>query len=437
MRDGWQNNGRKNAAATSERWYGDEFGINGKQIMKIIFLNVPGHGHVNPTLAVTAELVQRGHQVIYYNHPDFAPQIGRCGAEFRPYPEPQPTAVQLNQKASNLVSVTIWVLEQSQRLLPWLLEELRREQPDRVVFDSICLWGMQAAHLLGLPSVASIVTFVQEGVKGMITWRDGLALVRQALPLMPSLIKNRRQLVRRFGPEVFPHPQIFPCISQTNLVYTSRAFQPETDFIDDSFHFVGPSINTETRETADFPWHLLQNGRPAVYISLGTVYHDKMDFYQMAFATLADHRAQFVLSAGRTTDIAALGPVPDNFIVRNFVPQLELLPRVNAFITHGGMNSINEGLYFGVPLVVVPQQMEQTLNARQTARHGAAIVLGDRPPYGRTTPTDLSTALDTVLADGTYRQNAKRIGQSFREAGGYQRAADLITAVHLRKDANI
>jgi len=397
--------------------------------MKIIFLNVPGHGHVNPTLALVAELNRRGHRVIYYNNAEFEPQITKSGAEFRPYPDPQPTAAELAQKASKLASVSVWVLGQSQRLLPWLLDELRQEQPDLVVFDSICLWGMQAAHLLKIPSVASISTFVQEGVKGMINLRDGLSLIGQALPALPAIIGKRRQLVRAYGADVFPRPQIFPAISDTNLVYTSREFQPETDFIDDSFHFVGPSLNTAAREMADFPWHQLQDGRPLIYISLGTIYHNKADFYQMAFATFADHPGQFVLSAGRLTNLDALGPIPENFIVRNFVPQLELLPRVDAFITHGGMNSINEGLFYGVPQVVVPQQMEQTFNARQAAQHGAAIVLGDRPPYGRTTAIELRNALDEVLADDSYRQNAERIGQSFRDAGGYVKAADVVTAV--------
>ncbi len=396
--------------------------------MKLLFLNVPGHGHVNPTLALVTELVRRGHEVIYYNNSEFAPQIGQCGAEFRPYPDPQPTAVSLAEKANSLPQVSVWVLEQSQRLLPWLLAELRREQPDLVVFDSICLWGMQAARLLGIPSAASITTFVAEGVKGIFTLRDALALAGQALTALPGIIGKRRQLVRTYGPQVFPQPQIFPCISDTNLVYTSREFQPETNFIDDSFHFVGPSLDTAVREPADFPWDLLEDGRPLIYLSLGTIYHNKTDFYRMAFATFANFPGQFVLSAGRMTDLAALGPIPDNFIVRNFVPQLELLPRVDAFITHGGMNSINEGLYFGVPLVVVPQQMEQALNARQAARVGAAVVLGDRPPYGRIQAHDLHHALTQVLSDDHYRQAAEAIGRSFRQAGGYHRAADILEA---------
>ncbi|MCA9947235.1 MAG: hypothetical protein KC449_27340 [Anaerolineales bacterium] len=396
--------------------------------MKIIFLNVPGHGHVNPTLALVSELNRRGHNVIYYNNTDFEPQIVKSGAEFRPYPDPQPTAEALAERANALPQVSVWVLGQSLRLLPWLLDELRREQPDLVVFDSICLWGMQAAHLLELPSVASITTFVQEGVKGMITLRDGLALVGQALPALPALFRQRRQLVRAYGPEVFPHPQIFPCISDTNLVYTSREFQPDTNFVDDTFHFVGPSINTTARETADFPWHLLEDGRSHIYISLGTIYHNQASFYRMVFDCFADHPGQFVLSAGRMTNLDALGPIPENFIVRNFVPQLELLPRVDAFISHGGMNSINEGLYYGVPLLVVPQQMEQTLNARQAARKGAAIVLGDRPPYGRIHPQELPQALAELLGNPSYQQASAKIGQTFRQAGGYQRAADLIEA---------
>lgn len=278
--------------------------------MKIIFLNVPGHGHVNPTLALITELNRRGHHVIYYNNSEFGPKITRSGAEFRPYPSPQPTVEELASLAGNLVNVTIWVLSQSQRLLPWLLDELRREQPDLIVFDSICLWGMQAAYLLKIPSVASITTFVQEGVKGMINWRDGLALMRQALPALPSIIYKRRELVRAYGSRAFPHAQVFPCISDTNIVYTSREFQPETDFIDETFYFVGPSIQAAARETADFPWHLLEDGRSLIYLSLGTIYHNNIGFYQMAFDIFADHPSQFVLSAGHMTNLADLGPIP-------------------------------------------------------------------------------------------------------------------------------
>ncbi len=90
------------------------------------------------------------------------------------------------------------------------------------------------------------------------------------------------------------------------------------------------------------------------------------------------------------------------------------------------MNSLNEGLYFGVPLVVVPQQIEQTINARQAAKVGAAIVLGDRPPYGRIHADELHHALTQVLGDARYKHAAEAVGDSFRQAGGYRRAADIV-----------
>jgi len=77
-----------------------------------------------------------------------------------------------------------------------------------------------------------------------------------------------------------------------------------------------------------------------------------------------------IMSVGRNIQIESLGLVPDNFLVENFVPQLEVLKRADVFITHGGMNSLNEALYFGVPVIVVPQQVEQAFNMRRLKKLG-------------------------------------------------------------------
>lgn len=397
--------------------------------MKITLFNVPGHGHVNPTLAVVAELVRRGHHVIYYNTPEFASQIEQTGAEFRPYPEPNHTSVELAKLAENLVQVTLFILEESRRLLPFVLAELEQEQPNLVIYDSICLWGMQAARWLNLPTAASITTFVTEGVWGMLNWRDYLALFRHALPRLPRLFKLRRALVKEYGPQIFPEKQMFPVTGDLTLVFTSRAFQPETPFIDGRFHFIGPSIDIGARPQDDMPLNQ-QPDAPLIYVSLGTLYsHNRFDFYSQCFTAFADFPAQFVLSAGRTTDLEALPPAPANFTVRPVVPQLRLLQQADLFISHGGMNSVNESLYHSVPLVLVPQQMEQALNARQVERSGAGVILGNTPPYGRTQPHELRQAVEQVLHDPAYREAAAEIGRSFRQAGGYQRAADLLEAM--------
>ena len=391
---------------------------------KIIFMNVPGHGHVNPTLPVVQELIRREHQVIYYNTPEFGDKIAHTGAEFRPYPEPNPTAVEISAKAENIVNFSLLILAETQRLLPAVLAEVERERPHLIVFDSLCLWGQHAANRLGVAGVASITHLILEDVEGF-TWRDRLHVVRHALPHVPRLLKLRRQLVRDYGDAIFPAGDIFPALGERNLLFTSRPFQPETPFIDDSFRFVGPALDPGSRPAIDFPFDVLDN-RPLVYISLGTVHQGRVDFYRATLATLADFPARFVLSLGKQTDPAELAPIPDNFIVRLEVPQLALLPRVDLFVTHGGINSVQEGLYFGVPLVVAPQQFEQMFNGRQVVAHGAGIMVNDRPPYGRVNGDELRAAVQTVLADEAYRAAAGRIGHSLQQAGGYRRAADEI-----------
>lgn len=393
---------------------------------KIVLFNVPGSGHVNPTLPVVMELVARGHEVLYYNTPTFQRAIERTGALFRSYPDGESMAAEFMRRASNLATVSAFLLQESERLLPYLCQQLAEEKPDLVIFDAIAIWGMQAARLQHIPAIASIGLFIFEGARGVLYWRDLLYQMRQALPHIPALLRSRRRLTKCFGKAIFPNKVLFPTVSDCNLVYTSREFQPETPFIDERFHFVGPSIQTTARAENDFPWQQLEASRPLIYLSLGTIYSENGPFYQQVLRSFAEYPAQFVVALGRQSDTRALGPIPDNFLIRPTVPQLELLPKVDLFITHGGMNSVNEALYFGVPLVVVPQQIEQMLNGRQAARKGAALLLGERPPYGQVAMKALHSAIDTVLTTPSYQHAALQLGNSFRNAGGYQRAADIV-----------
>jgi len=212
-----------------------------------------------------------------------------------------------------------------------------------------------------------------------------------------------------------------------HVVYTSRAFQPGGDKLGDAFVFVGPTIDGHS-VLGDFPFEPLAR-EPVIYISLGTIKNQNLSFYRACFDAFRDHPAQFILSAGKRTDLAQLGPIPANFLVRNFVPQLEVLKRTDLFITHGGMNSVHESLWHGVPMVVIPQQEEQNLVARQVVKNGAGVALGDQPPMGQVSAGELRSAVDNVLANlDSHRAAAGTLRASFVEAGGYRRAAEAFMA---------
>ena len=123
-----------------------------------------------------------------------------------------------------------------------------------------------------------------------------------------------------------------------------------------------------------------------------------------------------------------LGPIPANFIVRPFVPQLDVLQVADVFITHGGINSVHEGLYYGVPLILIPHQFEQLLNARQVTARNAGLLIDDQVKGQPVTPAQLRQALQEVLANRAYAEGARQIQQLLRDTGGFRQAADAIQA---------
>lgn len=219
---------------------------------------------------------------------------------------------------------------------------------------------------------------------------------------------------------------LFPMRDRLNIVFTTRDLQPATPIIDETFRFVGPSINPQTR-SEDFPFDAIGQA-PVAYISLGTVHSTQPEFFGTCFHAVADFPAQFILSVGRQTDLDSLGPIPKNSIVRQFVPQLAVLQRTDVFITHAGINSVHEGLYYGVPLILVPHQFEQLLNARSVAAHGAGLVIEARLQDKPVTAALLRQALETVSSESSFRVAARALQLSMRTAGGYQEAANQMQA---------
>ncbi|MEM9777846.1 MAG: macrolide family glycosyltransferase [Chloroflexota bacterium] len=388
---------------------------------KIAYIGLPAHGHTNPTLPIVKELVQRNHEVIYYNAESFRKKVEPTGVTYRPLPEPLPTEREISEAMSKFIQASLMFSKMSRPLAKFLIEDLAKEKPDLVLYDSAAMWGYISARVNNIPQICIITTFVLDGSQGAIGFGTMARFILSSLRHIPGLLRWRRSMTQEFGAE---NSGGITEYADLNLALTSKEFHPPNTMIDERFQFVGPSIDRSTRD-GSFPFEQLSGGQK-VYISLGTINNLNTSFYRTAFEAFADYPAQFILSAGKNTDIASLGNIPPNFLVKNYVPQLDLLQEVDAFITHGGMNSVHEGLYFGVPEVVVPQQFEQLLNGKRVAQTGCGILLGDRKPYGRVTASELNTAIKKVLTDPSYAENAERIGRTLKAAGGYQQAADLI-----------
>jgi MGT family glycosyltransferase len=225
-----------------------------------------------------------------------------------------------------------------------------------------------------------------------------------------------RQLQDRYGLAPLRIKDLFTRAEELNIVNLPRQFQPDADAFDERYVFVGPSIAPRD-DASGFPLDRL-TGNPMLYVSLGTVFTANPEF----FDAFAGSNRQVVLSLGTRGDLSMLGQVSDNFLVRPYVPQLEVLEHTDVFVTHGGMNSVMEAIYHGVPMVVVPQQPEQAMTAARVVELGLGVALEP----GQITTDALCEAVATVGGDPGYRSRVAHMQKAAHDAGGYLRAADVI-----------
>jgi MGT family glycosyltransferase len=157
-------------------------------------------------------------------------------------------------------------------------------------------------------------------------------------------------------------------------------------------------------------------------VSLGTINADVgQRFFATVIEALGDQPYQVVLAA---PDELIAGPVPDNVLVRPYLPQLALLDRVDAVVSHGGHNTVCETLSHGRPLVLAPIRDDQPIVAQQVVDAGAGL----RVKFGRVRAPELRSAVEAVLDDPNFTRCARAVRDTFAAAGGSSTAAD-----HLEK----
>jgi zeaxanthin glucosyltransferase len=171
-----------------------------------------------------------------------------------------------------------------------------------------------------------------------------------------------------------------------------------------------------------FDWEWLDHGRRHVLVTVGTLADGiATRFCQRAAAALAPLAGE--VQAVVVAPDGALPDPPPNVLVVPRVPVLELMPRLDAVVCHGGMNTVGEALAHAVPLVVAPIRHDQPVAAAQVAAAGAGV----RVPFGRVRPGQLRAAVLRVLDDPGFRAAAKEICESFTTAGGGDAAAGYLT----------
>lgn len=408
------------------------YGIGSAKMSNIMFFSIPAHGHTNPTLPVVAELVKRGHQVRYYSFEEFKEKIeatGACYVGCDAYLPPTP--LDLDKKVGkDFASLIEMVADTTINMDEMIAGQMKEFMPDCIVSDSVCFWGKLFAMKYQVPFVCSTTTMAFNKYTAKLMKQSFMEIVRMFTG-MPR-INAKIEMLKKSGYEIKDFVSIVQNDNDTNtIVYTSRKLQPMVETFSDKYAFVGPSVRAGAEaedisvysKKADGGVYSKKAARQHVYVSLGTVLNRQSGFYRNCMEALRTLDCEVLISVGKETDISLLGRIPDNITVQPYVNQLEVLADTDVFLTHCGMNSANESLYYGVPMVLFPQHSEEGAVAGRIEQLGAGKRLK------KTSVAAIRKAVREVLSDESYKAAAQEIQKDFRSCGGAAWAADFIENV--------
>lgn len=383
---------------------------------KIVFFCIPAHGHTNPTLGVVRELICRGHEVFYYSYNMMREKIESTGATFiscDEYDQEQRLDAKDGARIGKDLAFSTQILVDTILALDdAVCEHMKGLKPDCIVADSMAVWGKIVALKLGIPFVSSTTTFAFN--------QHSARIMKQSLGQMFGMIFSMSKInknIKRLQDKGYPVKSVLDIIQNDNntdtIVYTSPEFQPCSKTFSDKYVFVGPSIRPVENV-------IEKKSDKLIYISMGTVINDSVEFYKKCIEAFANTKYQVIMSVGNLINIEDLGAIPDNITISRFVDQIAVLSQADVFLTHCGMNSVNESLYYKVPLVMFPQTSEQDGVATRVEQLGAGIRLKN------INVKSIRTTIENVLNTKSYYEQASKISQGFRKCTGAKGAADKI-----------
>lgn len=395
---------------------------------KVVMLGHPAPGHINPTLPVIAELVRRGEEVSYYATEPFRAKVEAVGGTFHAYGAHD--LFERNLATGGMLGGMAGLIETTEAILPELLASVRAEAPDYLLVEAHAVWGNLLAQILGIP-VATICSMfaINENLiaphelLGHLYGGAPRALAFDGLIGFSRYYDIARRLNQQYDVDV---PGIVDYLGNRqalNIVCTSRQFQIGGVTFDESYVFTGPSLSSfvgsPSAADSDCEW---TSENPLIYVSMGTMYNDEAALYRACFEAFGGKPYQVVMAVGHRIDRSVLPDPPANVLVREYVPQMDVLRCANLFVTHGGINSAHEAMLCGVPMIVLPKAADHFVVADRVAAVGAGLVLH----RGEATAARLVELTDRVIADPAYRARSAAMGQTLRASGGAVRAADEI-----------
>ncbi len=219
----------------------------------------------------------------------------------------------------------------------------------------------------------------------------------------------------------------------------------EFDFPHDSEYrndYIGPLVMLKRQEAVDEPTYQqsLQSiaakkradvKRSLIFCSMGTIDSSYDYFRRVIEAVAGKPHWDLILAVGHKLPLDRFEPLPANVYLFQQVPQLDLLSRADVVLNHGGIGTINEAIFLGVPMVVYSDGfLDRNGSAARVAYHG----LGLRGDFHRDRAADIAKNIERVLTDPTYKANVERMRQIYLRYHQSDRVAQVVRETLMLKE---
>ena len=390
--------------------------------MKALFTVQPAIGHLHPLIPVARALEEAGHEVAFCSSAGFRGEIAKFSFEcfpagldwvtsdratwthFPPMPPPP-------DPAFPEFVVTVFADITTGAMVPDVLAIAQEWRPDVIVREVMEWSGCLVGELLAIPH-ASVGGNAYSGVDSPeIKYFPGDRLfasepyarhrVEFGLPPDPQMTDVFKHLHLCPMPQRWDRPGL-PAPANTHYVRHVSVVLPG-DVLPD--------------------WGVGLGERPIVYAALGTIAHAMPGIFELIIDALRDEDVELILAVGQDPD--AFGPQSRNVHIEHYVPQTQMLPYCDVFISHGGFNSVKESLSCGVPLVVLPIMSDEPYSAERCQALGLGRAVG---PAERSAET-VRDAVRAVLSDSSYRERAEEFRAEMEALPGAEQIVELLTSL--------
>lgn len=418
-------------------------------------ISVPLMGHTNQLIALSEELARRGYTVSIVIHPIARTWVTDLTIQFIPW-----TFQSVASDEEYIAQKNKFWHKIPQESHPWrsnqlMLEEvitfyrpmyeslkkiLNEHHPDCLIIDRAVVPAMDLAIQQKLPFIIQtrflgnlvkpnphppqLGTDIPARINRWQKFVNFLSPRLETLYLLPTMLKLNRVRQECACQKDLP----IPWENQTLLVGASFGIEQQRP-LPDNVHMVGPIFSTRQKPLGDALREWLESGSG----SMGVIY--------MAFGTLATlnaWQAKALIEGLMETGLRVLWSLPENqrailpnlpstVRVESFVPQPVVLshPNVVAFVSHCGMNSIQEALYYGKPILALPFFGDQHDNAARLVDLGVALKM-DKRNFSR---SEVSNKVNQLLRDSCYQEKALHMSVGLKQTDGLNQAAQIVETV--------